>query len=63
MKILLEAIQNNVDKRNICGGLKVTGILIGVQGGFKKFCCFLCFCDNRSTGEHYIKCDWEPGKT
>jgi len=63
MKILLEAIQNNVDQRNICGGLKVTGILIGVQGGFTKFCCLLCLCDSRSTVEHYIKRDWEPGKT
>jgi len=44
MKILLEAIRNNVDQRNICRGLKVTGILIGVHKGFTKFCCFLCIC-------------------
>jgi len=41
MKILLEIIQNNVEQRNICGGLKVIGSLIGVQGGFTNVCCFL----------------------
>jgi len=63
MKILLDVFQNNVDQRNICGVLKVTGVLIGVQGGFTKFCCFLLLCDSRSTTEHFIKRDWEPGKT
>ena len=63
MKILLEAFQNNVDQRNICGGLKVTGILFGVQGGFTKLCCFLCLCDSRSKVEHNVKRDWEPAKT
>jgi len=29
MKILLEALQNNVKQKNICGGLKVTVVLIG----------------------------------
>jgi len=63
MKILLEAFQNNVDQRNVCGSLKVTGTLIGVQGGFTKFCCFLCLYESRSTAKHYIKPGWEPGKT
>jgi len=40
----------------------VIGILVGVQGGFTKFCCFLGLCGSRSTAEHYIKRDWEPGK-
>jgi hypothetical protein len=62
MEILLETFQNNVDQRNICGSLKVTGVLIGVQGGFTKSCCFLFPHESRSTAEHYIKSDWEPGK-
>jgi hypothetical protein len=32
MKILLEAIRNNVHQRNICRCLNVTGILIGEHG-------------------------------
>jgi len=55
MKILLEAFQNNVDQRNICGSLKVIGILISVQGRLTKFCRFLFLCESRSKGEHYIK--------
>jgi hypothetical protein len=63
MTILLEAFQNNVDKRNICGGLKVIGVLIGVHGDFTKCCCFLCLCDSRPTAEHFVKRDCEPEKT
>ncbi|GFG39905.1 hypothetical protein Cfor_09074 [Coptotermes formosanus] len=63
MKTLLQAIQYNVHQWNICGDLKVTGTLMGMQGGFTKFCCFLCLWDSRSTAEHYIKRDWEPRKT
>ncbi|GFG35938.1 hypothetical protein Cfor_02909 [Coptotermes formosanus] len=62
MKILLGAIQYNVRQWNICGYLKVTGMLMGMQGGFAKFCCFLCLWNSRSTAEHYIKNDWEPRK-
>jgi len=61
MKTLLEIIQNNVNQRKICEGLKETGVLIGVQGGFTKFCCFLCLWDSRSKVEHCIKRHWEPG--
>jgi hypothetical protein len=48
MKILLQAFHYYVDQRNICEGLKVTGVLIGVQAGFTNFCCFLFLCDRRS---------------
>ena len=63
MKILLEAIQYNVHQWNICGDLKVTGMLMGMQGRFTKFCCCLCIWGGHSTAEHYIKRDWEPRKT
>ena len=52
---------------DICGDLKVIGILLGLQGGFTKYCCFLCLWDSRATKEHYSKKDWphrtsfEPG--
>jgi hypothetical protein len=38
-------------------------MLMGMQGGFTKFCLFLCLWDSHSTAEHYIKHDWEPRKT
>jgi hypothetical protein len=63
MKILLGAIQYNVRQWNMCGYLNVTGMLMGMQGGFTKFCCFLCLWGSRSTAERYIKSDWELRKT
>ncbi|KAL4131092.1 hypothetical protein QTP88_008441 [Uroleucon formosanum] len=42
MKILLDAIKYNTYKWQICGDLKVIGMLMGMQGGFTKYCCFLC---------------------
>jgi hypothetical protein len=34
MKLLLDANQYNVHQWNICGDLKVIGMLMGMQGGF-----------------------------
>jgi hypothetical protein len=59
MKMLLEAIPYNVQQWNICGYLKVTGMLMGRQRGFAKFCCFLCPWDSGSRAELYIKRKWE----
>jgi hypothetical protein len=60
---LLEAVEYNFHQWNICGDWKVTGKLMGMQGGFMKFCCLLCLWDSYSAAEHYIKHDWEPRKT
>jgi hypothetical protein len=31
-----------------------------MQGGFKKFCCFLCLWDSRGVQQHYIQREWPP---
>ena len=36
----------------------VIGIVMGMQGGFTKHCCFLCLWDSRATAEHYVRRDW-----
>ena len=46
MKKLLCTV--NYDKRQISGDLKVIAILLGLQQGFSKFCCFLCLWDSRA---------------
>jgi len=42
MKILIEAINYDKFKWQICGDLKVTALLLGLQQGFTKYCCFIC---------------------
>ena len=67
MKILQDAIDYKTHRWNICGDLKVIGMLMGMQTGFTKFCCFLCLWNSRAVNEHCVKRDWmlrteyEPG--
>lgn len=63
MKVLLEAINYNAHQWNICGDVKVIGMLMGMQGGFTKYCCFLCLWDSRAKADHYVKRDWEARST
>jgi hypothetical protein len=37
-------------------------MLTGLQGGYTKFCCFLCEWDNRVRGSHYVVKNW-PNRT
>ena len=51
----------------ICGDLKVVGLVLGQQGGYTKYPCFLCLWDSRADDQHYIRQEWplrqglEPG--
>jgi len=58
MKTLLESVAYKTQEWNICGDLKVISILMGMQGGFTKYCCFLYLWGSRSTAEHYVRRDW-----
>jgi len=42
MKLVLEKTQYEKYNWNFCGDLKVTALLLGLQLGYTKFCCFLC---------------------
>ena len=58
MKILLQAIQYNVQEWGICGDLKMTGM----QGDARRLyedLLFLILWDSRSTAEYYMKREWE----
>lgn len=63
MKVLLEAIDYKSHQWKICGDLKVIGMLMGMQGGFTKYCCFLCLWDSRAKAAHYVKREWEARST
>ena len=41
---------------------KMIGFLTGLQGGFTKHPCFLCYWDSRATARHYETKDW-PSRT
>ncbi|XP_076059422.1 uncharacterized protein LOC143036052 [Oratosquilla oratoria] len=58
MSLLLEKIRYQEYKCCICGDLKVITILMGMQTGYTKYCCFICEWDSRDRQQHYIKKSW-----
>lgn len=58
MSLLLEKIRYRDYNWNICGDLKVITILMGMQTGYTKYCCFICEWDRRDRKHHYIKKNW-----
>ena len=63
MELLLEADIYNQYQWSLCGDLKVTGLLMGMQVGFTKYCCFLCLWDSRTVSKHYKQKDWGSRST
>ena len=62
MQTLLLKIKYDEHKWLICGDLKVISILLGQQGGYTKYPCFLCLWDSRDDAHHYVKTEW-PART
>ena len=62
VKFLLEKINYNKYQWDVCGDLKMIGFLLGLQGGFTKYSCFLCLWDSRASNQHYVIRDW-PART
>lgn len=58
MAIILDAISYQNQGWEICSDLKVVALLTGLQGGFTKYCCFLCLWDSRATDKHFIVKEW-----
>jgi len=63
MKILMEAINHDKFKWQICGDLKVTALLLGLQQGFTKYCCFICEWDSSVRSLHHSRKDWPARKS
>lgn len=55
---LLHCIRYEQHKWKVCSDLKVVGMLCGMQGGYTKYCCFLCLWDSRDREQHYRKKQW-----
>ncbi|KAF2343898.1 hypothetical protein FHG87_025346 [Trinorchestia longiramus] len=62
MDFLLEPKYNQY-QWNLCGDLKVIGLLMDMQAVFTKYCCFLCLWDNRAVSQHYKQKDWGSRST
>lgn len=68
VKRLLEMVNYDEFKWDVCGDFKMLAFLLGLQGGYTKYSCFLCLWDSRADHEHYQKIEWplrenlQPGK-
>lgn len=58
IKQLLRCINYNQHKWKLCGDLKVVGPLLGLQGRYTKYCCFLWEWNNWCRRSHCIKRNW-----
>lgn len=58
MKRMLQYIKYEQHQWQICGDLKVIAILLGMQLGYTKHCCFLCEWDSRARQSHYVVKHW-----
>jgi hypothetical protein len=59
MKNLLDKINYNKHCWNVCCDLKITAILLGMQLGYTKYCCFICKWDSRAKDKHYTVKHWK----
>lgn len=57
MKIILDKINYNEFKWDLCSDLKMVGIVSGLDRGYPKFPCVLCEWDSKSK-EHFRRIIW-----
>ncbi|XP_068201934.1 uncharacterized protein [Palaemon carinicauda] len=57
---LLNKINYDEFKWNVCGDFKMLAFLLGLQGGYTKYSCFLCLWDSRADDDHFKKVHWPP---
>jgi hypothetical protein len=62
MAHLLNKINYKKYKWHISADLKVVAILVGLQLGYTKHCCFLCEWDSRARLSHYVVKQWSKRK-
>ena len=58
VKLALEKIKYKEHQWPICVDLKMVSLLLGQQGGYTKFPCFLCLWDSRADKEHWTRKTW-----
>ncbi|KAK1787970.1 hypothetical protein P4O66_016453 [Electrophorus voltai] len=63
MKQLLDCLEYSKYAWHICSDLKVVALLMGLQLGYTKYCCFPCEWDSIARTLHYVKKDWPLRKS
>ncbi|KAL4705358.1 hypothetical protein ACJJTC_006844 [Scirpophaga incertulas] len=58
LKHILEKVNYEEHKWHVCADLKVVALILGLQTGYTKYCCFLCEWDSRARSNHFIKQNW-----
>ena len=58
IKFVLEKIGYYKHNWIICVDLKMVGFLLGLQGGYTKFPCFICLWDSRAREQHWRQKKW-----
>ena len=63
VKRFLSLIKYDDHKWVICVDLKMVNFLLGQQGGYTKYPCFLCLWDSRAKDRHWTQKNWPERKT
>ena len=58
IETMLKEINYEAHNWSVCSDLKVVAIVSGLQGGYTKYCCFLCLWDSRNKARHYVQKEW-----
>ena len=62
VKKTLQRIKYDQHQWVTCVDLKMVNFLLGQQGGFTKFPCFLCFWDSRARDKYWVQREWPKRK-
>jgi len=63
LKPLLNKLEYTKYGWHFCGDLKAVSLLMRLQLGCTKYCCFLCEWDSRAKTLHCLKSDWPQRKS
>ena len=58
VKMVLNKLGYSEDNWAICVDFKMVNFLLGQQGGYTTYLCFLCYWDSRASTQHWVKKDW-----
>ena len=58
VKTLLNALKYDEYGWEVIGDFIMVAFMMGLQGGWTKFPCYLCLWDSRDTKAHYHRLDW-----